>query len=184
MSSRKLLVKNLLMDRASKIDALTDCYNHKNFHEHLDKITKLSESNDLLPHLAIIDVDNFKKVNDTFGHWVGDIVLKSISRSIKELVTPDEFRYGGEEFAVIFTGKTLGEAYQILNKIRLEIAHTNYPELDNQCVTVSIGLQRYVQGEGKEKLFKDADYSLYTSKKTGKNKISTPITLQKELKDN
>jgi diguanylate cyclase (GGDEF)-like protein len=173
-AQQELLVKNILMDRASKIDALTDCYNHKTFHEHLEKLIKKRESDDLLLHLAIIDVDDFKKVNDTFGHWVGDIVLKSVSRSIKELITSNEFaaRYGGEEFAVIFTEKTLKETYQILDKIRIEIAQTKYPELDNQSVTVSIGLQSYVEGERRENLFKRADHSLYTSKKTGKNKIT------------
>jgi diguanylate cyclase (GGDEF)-like protein len=125
-------------------------------------------------HLAIIDIDNFKKVNDTYGHWAGDIVLKSVSRCIKELLTPNEFvaRYGGEEFTVIFTEKTVGEAYQMLDNIRLEIAQTKHPELDHQSVTVSIGLESYVEGEGRENLFKRADHSLYTSKKTGKNKIT------------
>jgi diguanylate cyclase (GGDEF)-like protein len=162
------------MERITQIDALTDCYNHKSFHEYLDKLIEQRESKHSLLHLAIIDIDNFKKVNDTYGHWVGDIVLKSVSHTLKELVTPNEYvaRYGGEEFAVIFTGKTGEEAYQILDKIRLEIAQTKHPEMDHQSVTVSMGLQSYVEGEERENLFKRADHSLYTSKKTGKNKIT------------
>jgi diguanylate cyclase (GGDEF)-like protein len=91
------------------------------------------------------------------------------------LVSPNDFvaRYGGEEFAVIFTEKTSEEAYLILETIRLKIANMKYPELADHSVTVSIGLQSYEQGTGKEKLFKNADDSLYTSKKTGKNKTTS-----------
>jgi diguanylate cyclase (GGDEF)-like protein len=176
-TQQELSLKNKLMERASRIDALTECYNHKSFHEKLDTFIERTESNQLLLHLAIIDIDNFKKVNDTYGHWAGDIVLKSVSRCIKELLTPNEFvaRYGGEEFVVIFTEKTAKEAYQILDKIRMEIARTKHFELDNGSVTVSIGLESYVEGEGRENLFKRADHSLYTSKKTGKNKITWRI---------
>jgi diguanylate cyclase (GGDEF)-like protein len=171
---QELHIENIWMDRAAKIDALTECYNHKTFHEYLDKSIERSELNKLPLHLAIIDIDDFKKVNDTYGHWIGDIVLKSVSRIIRELVTSEEFvaRYGGEEFAIIFIGKPLEESYRLVDHIRSEIAGMKFPEMDGQSVAVSIGLQSYVQGEGKEKLFKSADHSLYVSKKTGKNKIT------------
>jgi diguanylate cyclase (GGDEF)-like protein len=169
---QELLVKNILMDKLSKMDALTDLYNHKTFHEYLEKLIEQNEQNQLPLQLAILDIDNFKKINDTYGHWVGDIILQRVANIIKETVTPNDFvaRYGGEEFAVIFTEKTLEQSHHIVEQIRQKLTMTLHAELDSQAATISIGLQDYVKGEGKEALFKGADASLYTAKRTGKNK--------------
>jgi diguanylate cyclase (GGDEF)-like protein len=178
-AKQDLLVKNIIMDKLSKMDALTDLYNHKTFHEYLEKLIEQSEQNRLPLQLAILDIDNFKKINDTYGHWVGDIVLLRVANLIKETVTPNDFaaRYGGEEFAVIFTEKTLEQSYEIAEKIRLNLSKTLHPELDSQAVTISIGLQDFVKGEGKETLFKGADASLYSAKRTGRNKTVTQSLL-------
>lgn len=172
-SEKDLLVQNILMDKLSKMDALTDLYNHKTFHEYLDKLIEHAELNGLSLQLALIDIDNFKKVNDTYGHWVGDLVLKGVAQQIREQVTLNDFvaRYGGEEFAVIFTDKSLEETIQILENIRQTIEAMTYPELENQAVTISIGLHHYAAGDGKETLFKSTDSALYVAKRTGKNKI-------------
>ncbi|MCR8632498.1 sensor domain-containing diguanylate cyclase [Paenibacillus radicis (ex Xue et al. 2023)] len=169
---QELLVKNIIMDRLSKIDALTDLYNHKTFHEYLEKLVEQNEHNQLSLQLAIMDIDNFKKINDTYGHWVGDIMLQRVANIIKETVTPNDFvaRYGGEEFAVIFTEKTLEESLAIVEQVRQKLAVSLHPELESQAATLSIGLQNYAKGDGKEALFKGADASLYTAKRTGKNK--------------
>ncbi|UQZ83928.1 putative diguanylate cyclase YcdT [Paenibacillus konkukensis] len=171
-AKQELLVKNVIMDKLSKMDALTDLYNHKTFHEYLEKLVEQHERNHLALQLAILDIDNFKKINDTYGHWVGDIVLQRVANIIKETVTPNDFvvRYGGEEFAVIFTEKTIEQALRITEQIRQKLSVTIHPELDSQAVTISIGLHEYVRGEGKEALFKGADASLYSAKRTGKNK--------------
>ncbi|MED4608767.1 MULTISPECIES: GGDEF domain-containing protein [Paenibacillus] len=178
-AKQELLVKNIIMDTLSKIDALTELYNHKTFHEYLEKLIEQNELNDLSLQLAILDIDNFKRINDTYGHWVGDIILIRVASIIKETVTPNDFvaRYGGEEFAVIFTEKTLDEAYRLVEQIRHKLYVTLHPELDSKAATISIGLQEYMKGKGKEALFKGADASLYAAKRTGKNKTfvhSTP----------
>lgn len=123
--------------------------------------------------LAIIDIDNFKRVNDTYGHWTGDIVLKQVASILQESITSNDFvaRYGEEEFAVIFIGKSIQEITDMLEAIRYLIEKTTFPELDGKSVTVSIGVQPYVKNEGKASLFKFADAHLYTAKVTGKNKI-------------
>lgn len=171
-AKQELLVKNIIMDTLSKIDALTELYNHKTFHEYLEKLIEQNELNDLSLQLAILDIDNFKKINDTYGHWVGDIILMRVAAIIKETVTPNDFvaRYGGEEFAVIFTEKSLDEAYRLAEQIRQKLYVTLHPELDSKATTISIGLQEYIKGKGKEELFKGADASLYEAKRTGKNK--------------
>lgn len=171
-AKQELLVKTVIMDKLAKMDALTDLYNHKTFHEYLEKLIEQNERNHLSLQLAIMDIDNFKKINDTYGHWVGDVMLQRVANIIKETVTPNDFavRYGGEEFAVIFTEKTIEQSLRIVEQIRQKLAVTLHPELDSQAVTLSIGLQDYVKGDGKEALFKGADASLYSAKRTGKNK--------------
>ncbi|MEW9698118.1 GGDEF domain-containing protein [Paenibacillus sp. SI8] len=169
---QELMIKNIIMDKLSKTDALTGLYNHITFHEYLEKLIEQSETGQLNIHLAILDIDNFKKVNDTYGHRAGDAVLRRVSATLKERVGLNDFaaRYGGEEFAVIFTEKHTAEVFEILERIRWHISQTKYEELSGQIVTISIGLCEYLKGSGKEMLFAGADQSLYTAKKTGKNK--------------
>ncbi|WP_158560673.1 GGDEF domain-containing protein [Paenibacillus contaminans] len=171
-AQQDLLVKNVMMDKLSKTDALTELYNHKTFHEYLDKLIEHAEKNGLSLQLAIIDIDNFKKINDTYGHWIGDIILRQVASAIRGHIATDDFaaRYGGEEFTVIFTDKTLDQAYHIVESIRHAIERTNQRELEGQPVTISIGLQAYNRGAGKESLFKDTDASLYKAKRSGKNR--------------
>ncbi|MGJ7912554.1 GGDEF domain-containing protein [Neobacillus sp. LXY-1] len=167
----ELLVKNILMDRASKIDPLTDLYNHKTFHEYLEGLIEQSENNQLPLQLAIIDIDNFKKVNDNYGHWVGDIVLKRVSDQIKAHITLNDFasRYGGEEFSVIFTEKSIAESFALTEQLRKSVSQMIHEELDHKAVTVSIGLSSYDRGRGKENFFKMTDDCLYEAKHNGKN---------------
>jgi diguanylate cyclase len=166
-----LMVRNIIMDRAAKMDGLTDLYNHKTFHEYLDRLIEQSDASQLSFHLAIIDIDNFKKVNDQFGHWVGDIVLKRVGEQLKLNATPDDFvsRYGGEEFAVILTDKNKTEAFQLIDQIRAAISEMVHPEMGAKPVTISVGMCSYEMGLGKENLFKAADDSLYQAKRNGKN---------------
>lgn len=167
----ELLVKNILMDRESKVDPLTDLYNHKTFHEYLEGLIEQSESNQLPLQLALIDIDNFKKVNDQFGHWVGDIILKRVSKQIKSHITPNDFasRYGGEEFAVIFTEKSIHESYELIEHFRKSVSSLLHEELNNKSITVSIGMSSYTKGRGKECFFKTTDECLYKAKNNGKN---------------
>jgi diguanylate cyclase (GGDEF)-like protein len=171
-SHQELMIQNILMDKLSKMDALTDLYNHITFHEYLEKLIEQSESAPFSIHVAVLDVDNFKKVNDTYGHRAGDTVLKSVSAIIKKRIGLNDFaaRYGGEEFSIIFTEKSMTEVFELLEKIRWKISQTSYEELNGNAVTISIGLSEYAPGSGKEELFKGADKSLYKAKKSGKNK--------------
>lgn len=172
---QELLVKNIIMDKLFKLDPLTELYNHKTFHEYLEKLIEQSELNGLPLQLAILDLDNFKKVNDTYGHHVGDNVLMRTAAILRQSVTPNDFvaRYGGEEFAIIFTEKTLKESYAVLERIRSEMEQLPHEELGFRPVTCSIGLEAYRLGTGKDYLFKNADASLYAAKKRGKNQISS-----------
>lgn len=171
-SRQELMIQNIIMDKLSKTDALTDMYNHITFHEYLEKLIEQSEAGHLTIQLAILDIDNFKKINDIYGHRAGDAILKRVSGILKQWIGPNDFaaRYGGEEFAFIFADKSLEEVFDLLENIRWQISQTVHEELHGQAVTISIGLHEYRKGSSKEELFAWADKSLYEAKRTGKNK--------------
>lgn len=174
-SEQELMVERAISDKMLKIDALTGLYNHKSFHEYLDSLLEQCESNGLRLQLALFDIDNFKQVNDTYGHWVGDLVLKEVAAKMGSLISLNDFaaRYGGEEFAVIFTDKSVKDAYAAAEKMRIYIAQMEHPYAGDKPITVSIGLCDYQLGDGKERLFRKTDHALYEAKRSGKNTVVT-----------
>ncbi|CAI6049069.1 GGDEF domain-containing protein [Cohnella sp. JJ-181] len=175
MSARQqLLVENTVMSQRSKTDALTNLYNHMSFHEFYDKAMEFADRGAPF-HLALIDIDNFKSINDTFGHRVGDSVLAAVARVIKDRISPADIasRYGGEEFALLLFEQSFDEAYALVERIRAELAKTTHPELEGRAVTVSAGLKNYSNAMSKERLFEEADALLYEAKRTGKNKVAS-----------
>lgn len=172
-SEQDLRIQNIIMDRLSKIDPLTDLYNHKTFHEYLGWLIEHQQNNPFPMQLAVLDIDNFKKVNDQYGHWVGDIVLKQVAAVMLEHIGSDDFaaRYGGEEFVIILTAKPLEDSRRIMERILAGIADMPVTEMENKSVTVSIGMHDYDGTDSKSSTFQQADDALYEAKKTGKNKI-------------
>ncbi|WP_235941346.1 GGDEF domain-containing protein [Paenibacillus puerhi] len=181
-SEQDLLVKNILMDKLAKTDALTGLYNHMSFHEYLEELIRQGEQNNLTFQLALLDIDHFKKVNDTYGHRAGDAVLKKVARIFQELVSANDFpaRYGGEEFAILFTETDVRDAMHQLERIRQHIASVRHEELDGNPITISIGLHAFHKNCTKEELFGGADTALYRAKHKGRNRIELyqePVTL-------
>lgn len=174
LAQQQLLVEKTVMSQRSKTDALTNLYNHMSFHEFYDKAIEFADRGAPF-HLALIDIDNFKSVNDTFGHRVGDTILATVARVIKDRISPADIasRYGGEEFALLLFEQSFEEAYALVDGIRAELAKSPHPELDGRAVTVSVGLKSYSNAFSKEKLFEDADALLYEAKRTGKNKVAS-----------
>lgn len=167
-----LFSKNVQMERLTRLDPVTELYNHRSFHEQLDSIVGLRSPDELNAHVAILDIDNFKQINDTFGHRAGDSVIIEVARQIKFFCVGDDFpsRYGGEEFGIITMGTLEEDFIKRVENIRESIANTSFPELKGCQVTISIGVQKLLPGMNKEDLFKGADTALYTAKRTGKNK--------------
>lgn len=129
--------------------------------------------------LAMIDVDHFKKFNDTYGHDMGDKVLRQVAKKIKQTSKGRGYRFGGEEFTLVFTHKRLEGVKEILEGLREEIAATEIyviePKTQQEIevsVTVSIGLAIAEAGEKATQVLKRADEALYQSKKKGRNRIS------------
>jgi diguanylate cyclase (GGDEF)-like protein len=167
-----LFSQNVHMERLTRIDPVTELYNHRSFHEHLDSIIEINSAEEFDVHVAVLDIDNFKQINDTFGHRAGDSVIIEVAKQIQHYVGGDDFpsRYGGEEFAIISIGASDDNFIKKVEAIRTSIANTNFYELNGRKVTISVGVQKKLPGMSKELLFNAADSALYTAKRTGKNK--------------
>ena len=163
--------------RLTFIDALTPAYNHRFFQEALSKeISRHSRTGHELA-LAMLDIDNFKKINDTFGHPVGDDILKGL---VEELMTNARdtdvvARYGGEEFAIIFPDTPSHSARDAANRLRSLVESRVFAPSQTGAlhITVSIGIAVYPKdGTTAADLISRADAALYHAKKQGKNRVA------------
>lgn len=155
-------------------DALTGLFNRRHFEAEFDREYKRAKryKNDL--SLAIIDIDFFKKVNDTYGHLCGDYVLKEVSYLIKQNFRQTDilFRYGGEEFAVILTETPSATACVPLERLRKKIEGYNFKFKGQELkITVSIGVSSNCDFENPSEMFEEADKALYKAKNSGRNSV-------------
>ena len=159
--------------RLTFIDSLTPAYNHRFFQEALSKeIHRHSRTKHDLA-LAMLDIDNFKKINDTFGHPVGDEILKGLVEELMQNARDSDVvaRYGGEEFAIIFPDTPAQFARDAANRLRELIARREF--LRSLHITVSIGVAVYPHdGNNSAELISRADAALYFAKKNGKNQVA------------
>jgi diguanylate cyclase (GGDEF)-like protein len=164
-------------------DSLTEAFNHRYFQEALAKeLTRHERSGNPLT-LGMLDIDDFKKINDLFGHPVGDVVLKGLVeemiRSVREMDTVA--RYGGEEFALIFPETTADQALLVADRLRRRVASRLFssPEVPHPLgITVSIGLASFPENAAtKRALVERADQALYQAKRNGKNCLVTASSL-------
>ncbi len=161
---------------ASKYDYLTGLYNHITYQEYLTALIQQHEVYQLPLQLAVLDIDNFKTINDSFGHHAGDLVLKEMALLLQECLSTEDVaaRYGGEEFVLLLTGKSTEQSHQLLEEIRQKLASTAFSVIMHQKVTISVGMVEYKAGQGKDDLFQRADAYLYEAKRTGKNRVVSP----------
>lgn len=151
-------------------DHLTNAFNREKFDEICYKNTdKLIVNEGTEVYILILDIDFFKKVNDTFGHDVGDEVLKHIVTVVQSCVRQRDYviRWGGEEFVVVLMGTDENGAARVAERIRATVEESTHFE---PKVTVSIGACRY-DGNNYHTAITNADYALYQAKRTGRNKI-------------
>jgi diguanylate cyclase (GGDEF)-like protein/PAS domain S-box-containing protein len=124
--------------------------------------------------VAMIDADHFKAINDTYGHSIGDEVLRAISDRCRRTLRSNDVlgRYGGEEFIIVFPETNLEEASAVAERLRVAVADAPIRVGDNALmVTVSIGLASFALGQDLEKLFQRADSALYAAKQDGRNLV-------------
>jgi diguanylate cyclase len=165
-----LMMQNVWMQRMSKFDSLTELYNRSAFRDHVNRLVEVCTRHDIALHLAVIDIDDFKHINDTFGHDVGDRVLKDFASHMSAELAETCFvaRYGGEEFVAVGTELPHEQFVQVLETFRRHVAECDF---SGHYVTVSIGIHTYIPGESADVLFRMADQGLYWSKSNGKNKL-------------
>ena len=170
--------------RKKERDALTGLLNRLVFEERLLRIInycktgdRRTESDELSLCYAMVDIDNFKRVNDDFGHLYGDEVLVHFSQIITRSFRYFDLlcRYGGEEFAVVLRGVNLGQAEAILERFRKTVECYPFPQVGPQ--TVSVGVVQIYPGDVLPSVIDKADKALYYSKSHGRNQVNAFETL-------
>lgn len=161
------------LHRAAQTDSLTGLLNRGAFETILRRELQRSHRSGAHLGLMLIDLDYFKQVNDSYGHHVGDSVLRHISSALSSGTRPSDVlaRYGGEEFVVLLRNAGLNESHIAAERLRLDIAAlANLPE--HISLTVSIGVAVSVPGESPHQFLLRADEALYRSKHEGRNLVS------------
>ena len=154
----------------SYTDFLTGIKNRKAYDESIEKLISQYKRYGTTFSLAIFDADDFKKINDNYGHSFGDTVLKNIANALKSNIRDDDmlFRIGGEEFVLIFPSTNLENSKQAIEHIRKNI-DLSLNTKNKPTITLSIGLTEVTSQDNKDSIFKRVDTFLYVSKKNGKN---------------
>lgn len=180
-TSAQLSESNAELSRLAFQDSLTGLYNLRYFHDHFDRELQRASRYNSIFSLFMFDVDDFKVINDTYGHQAGDKLLQEIANTTLQTMRNTDLvaRYGGEEFAVILSETTLDVAGEIAERLRENISQLVVDwEGETLSITVSIGVSFYCSKNAnltKNQIIAIADAGLYRSKKKGKNCISLPL---------
>lgn len=191
------LIVSYSLERELRLNFLLDLRNRFQSHvdSHQDALTGLQNRRALDENLAtlaaqgtsfsviLMDVDHFKKFNDTAGHPAGDQCLKSIAQIIEQTISGQDgeaFRYGGEEFLIILSNENFREAYKLAERLRvtIEAAKINHPGLPGRaCITASFGVAWGVAAthSGVDEIVLGADAALYAAKRNGRNQVWPPV---------
>lgn len=165
-------LKNIeaLEEKASK-DSLTKLFNRGKFDDVLSKEISIANSIEAPLSIIFLDIDNFKTINDTYGHDVGDSVLIAIAEILASATRQGDFvaRWGGEEFIITLRSTNVARASILAEKIRESVEAHNFGDAGKQ--TVSLGVSEYIFNESKESLLKRVDEALYKAKSSGRNRV-------------
>lgn len=176
--SRELSKKNIELEKANKkiaelsrIDPLTDLANRRFFNERLNELVSLSHRKSQPLSLIMTDLDNFKSINDKYGHDMGDNVLITYADLMKNCVRTEDLvsRFGGEEFMIILPLTTSEEAYKVAERIRRKLFQKDILK-NGVTITASFGVCTLKTEESIEPIIKRVDTALYKAKESGRNK--------------
>jgi diguanylate cyclase (GGDEF)-like protein len=166
--------KNKSLERITLTDGLTGLGNRRLLQQQMEEeIERMRRYNADAFSLVVIDVDRFKDVNDTFGHLVGDEVLKAIANEMNGLVRKSDLavRWGGEEFAVLLSSTPLSAAVVFANRLRSLVEGRLFA--DGARITISAGVGEYAPDEDEHTFFHRVDRALYQAKAKGRNRVMT-----------
>lgn len=159
----------------ARVDPLTNLFNRRTFDAELEMLTASNQS--ITSSFVLVDVDHFKRFNDTYGHLMGDKVLQYVGKLLKDSC-PEPMvpvRYGGEEFAVLMPGSTQETAAKLAEEIRAKIQAIRIKQKKSgeviSSITASFGVSQLIAGETPEKLIERTDQALYRAKESGRNRV-------------
>ena len=156
-------------------DFLTGLYNRRYFFAHIDEYIKKAQEEYLGLYIAMLDIDNFKRINDTYGHDDGDKAIVGLSEILRTNTKPQDLvaRFGGEEFCVALLVENDEIAFGVFERIRRNVEEFSFTAHNGESVsfTVSIGLTKYEADEGINEAINQADMNLYEAKNSGKNQV-------------
>ena len=171
-----LAISNALLYEMAVKDRMTKLYHQHSFKEKLKSYIEYATQTSTPLSLIMIDIDNFKKVNDTYGHLQGDVILIHLAKILSDKCKEYGYipaRYGGEEFSIILPKTPLDKAYTFAESLRKAVEEYPFPKGDEiMHITISLGVCQYKEGEHSEVFIKRTDEALYVSKRTGKNKVT------------
>jgi diguanylate cyclase (GGDEF)-like protein len=165
-------------EQAAKTDLLTGVHNRRWMDEMFPRQIARSEHAGQPLALVMADIDHFKRLNDTYGHATGDVVLRAVARRLSDTLRPTDFlvRYGGEEFVALLPGATAETAHIAAERVRKAIEHEEYlstTAIGALRVTISLGIAILQPGDTLERLIERADVALYQAKAAGRNRVIT-----------
>lgn len=163
-----------MLRRSMHQDSLTGLLNHSSSKQRVDALVKAAVAEDLPLCVAMLDIDHFKRVNDTYGHPMGDQVIRSVAWLLKQRLRKTDAvgRYGGEEFLVILPQADAERAHQLLDRIRVDFSQFLHPvKRSSFSCTFSCGIAQLAPGLNGPALIKKADEALYKAKHQGRNQI-------------
>jgi diguanylate cyclase (GGDEF)-like protein len=159
-------------ERAAITDGLTNIYNHRYLQKRLAEEVNKAERYQLNLSVIMIDIDYFKKLNDTFGHPTGDSVLEQLANILSSNIRASDIvgRYGGEEFLIICPGTNKEGAMTIAEKERAMVESTLFGKSEQIRITISCGITTWNE-ENSSEIIEEADRALYAAKKSGRNRV-------------
>lgn len=166
----------------SLCDNLTGLYNRKSYEQKIEETLANLARYNIPSSLLVFDIDYFKKVNDNFGHHIGDLTLKKVAQILKKKMRKNDFiaRYGGDEVVCILPHTMLEEARKVAEEIRSYIEITNFTFKGKEVpVKISAGVSAFKKGDNALTVFERADVSLYMAKNSGRNLVKTETDVEK-----
>jgi diguanylate cyclase len=173
---RKLQAELAQVSEQISQDQLTGALNRRGLDDAMQREIARAERRKVALSVAVLDLDNFKRLNDTYGHQAGDDALVHMTRVVKKALRPTDIvaRFGGEEFIILYTDTALAQAAEITRRLQRELTkryflHNN----DRLLITFSAGVAQFKAGESQELLIARADRAMYQAKLQGKNRVVT-----------
>ena len=169
--------------RESSLDFLTRVANRASFDRAISDMVQDFYRRNYPFALLMIDIDDFKKINDTYGHQAGDFVLKELARLLKSQLRARDViaRYGGEEFAILLPGITFSQAIRVAERLRRAVEKHLFRYGDEDIpVTISVGVALMRDGLDETAIVEKADKALYLAKRSGKNQVKTDLDVELE----